>query len=225
MRRMFGPLREFLRRINHSRSVKRALDIAGAGGGLVALAPVIGGLTALVLWRHGWPPFFVQARPGKDGRVFSLIKFRTMTNERGPDGEPLPDAQRLTKLGAFLRASSLDELPELINVLRGEMSLVGPRPLLVQYLDRYSPEQRRRHNVPPGITGLAQVKGRNALDWDSKFALDVEYVDGWSNLLDLRILAETVWVVLRRDGISHGGEATMPEFMGSAERAPERGTA
>jgi len=189
--------------------------VAGAGAGLLVLAPVFGGVTALVLWRHGWPPFFVQARPGKDGRVFSLVKFRTMTNERGPDGELLPDANRLTRLGAFLRASSLDELPELFNVLRGEMSLVGPRPLLVQYLDRYTPEQRRRHEVPPGITGLAQVRGRNTLDWDSKFALDLEYVDQWSNLLDLRILAETVAVVLRREGISHEGEATMPEFMGS----------
>lgn len=212
-----------LRRLNHSRALKRAIDVLGAGGGLLALAPILGGVTALVLWKHGWPPFFVQPRPGEGGRVFSLIKFRTMTDERGPDGELLPDADRLTKLGAFLRASSLDELPELINVLRGEMSLVGPRPLLVRYLERYSPEQKRRHEVPPGITGLAQVRGRNALDWDAKFALDLEYVDGWSNLLDLRILAETVWVVLRRDGISHGGEATMPEFMGSApqrERPP-----
>lgn len=208
-----------LNRLNHSRRVKRALDVAFAGGGLVALAPVLAGTTALVVWKHGWPPFFSHERPGLHGKPFQLVKLRTMTNERGPDGQLLPDAQRLTSFGKALRASSLDELPELWAIVRGDMSLVGPRPLLTKYLPLYTNEQMRRHEVPPGLTGWAQVNGRNALSWEEKFALDVWYVDHWSNALDLAILARTVLAVLRRDGISAEGEATMPEFRGSSATA------
>lgn len=205
-----------LDRINHSRRVKRALDVALAGGGLVALAPVLVSTTALVVWKHGWPPVFAHERPGLHGKPFRLVKLRTMTNERGTDGQLLPDAQRLTSFGRALRASSLDELPELWAIVRGDMSLVGPRPLLTKYLPLYSKEQMRRHDVPPGLTGWAQVNGRNALSWDEKFALDVWYVDHWSNALDLAILARTVLAVVRRDGISAEGDATMPEFRGSS---------
>ena len=169
----------------------------------------------LVRLNLGRPVFFRQPRPGRQGRVFELIKFRTMTQARDAQGHLLPDAQRLTRFGRWLRSTSLDELPEVLNVLRGEMSLVGPRPLLVQYLDRYSPEQARRHEVLPGLTGWVQVKGRNALTWEEKFRLDVWYVDHRSLWLDLRILALTVWHVLRRHGVSAPGAATMPEFMGS----------
>ena len=202
-----------------SRALKRAVDVAGAATGLSLLAPVMGGVALGVLRHHGWPVFFTQARPGKDGEIFRLIKFRTMTNERGPDGELLPPAQRLTPFGKWLRSTSLDELPELWNVLRGDMSLVGPRPLLVAYLERYSNEQARRHEVPPGVTGWAQIHGRNEVDWDRRFELDVWYVDHWSNALDLKILLQTVWTVVRREGISPESEAIMPEFEG---RAAER---
>lgn len=168
----------------------------------------------------GRPIFFRQRRPGLDGKPFEIIKFRTMRNVAGPDGRPLSDEERLTKVGRFLRATSLDELPELWNVLRGEMALVGPRPLLMQYLGRYDATQARRHEVRPGLTGWAQVNGRNALSWEEKFELDVWYVDHRSLLLDLEILARTILVVLARSGVSHGAEATMPEFMGSrASRA------
>ena len=205
---------------------KRAFDVGVAGGALVALGPALAGLTALVWRRHGWPPVFVQERPGYGGRVFRLVKFRTMTNARAPDGELLPDADRLTPFGRALRATSLDELPELLNVLRGEMSLVGPRPLLVRYLERYSPEQARRHDMPPGITGWAAVNGRNALGWDDKLALDVWYVDHWSLALDAKVLWKTARTVLLREGIAAEGEATMPEFMGSASpRAGVNGAA
>lgn len=169
----------------------------------------------IVYWRIGKPILFVQLRPGKGGRVFKLIKFRTMTGRRDSEGELLPDSDRLNRFGRLLRASSLDELPELFNVLLGNMSLVGPRPLLIQYLDRYTPEQARRHEVRPGITGWAQVNGRNAISWDEKFKLDVWYVDNWSLLLDLRILVMTAWQVLHPSGISQEGQATMEEFMGS----------
>jgi lipopolysaccharide/colanic/teichoic acid biosynthesis glycosyltransferase len=158
---------------------------------------------------------FRQVRPGLQGRPFTMVKFRTMTVERGPDGALLPDAQRLTPFGRFLRASSLDELPELWNVLKGDMSLVGPRPLLMEYLPLYTPEQARRHEVRPGITGWAQVNGRNAISWVDKFALDVWYVDHRSLWLDVQILWRTVRKVLVRDGISAAGEATMPKFTGS----------
>lgn len=195
-------------------ALKRLIDVLVAGFGLLALTPVLAVLCVLELVWHGWPPLFVQERPGLRGRVFRMVKFRTMTNERGPDGQLLPDAERLTPFGRWLRATSLDELPELWNVVVGDMSLVGPRPLLVRYLDRYSPEQARRHDVRPGITGLAQVRGRNALSWPEKLRYDVDYVDHWTLRLDLRILLETVGAVLRRDGISAAGEATMAEFMG-----------
>jgi len=193
-------------------ATKRALDASVAAVGLVATAPLQAVVALAVLAKHGRPVLFRQPRPGKDGRVFELVKFRTMLL---PDARRVSDADRLTPLGRFLRSTSLDELPTLWNVLKGEMSLVGPRPLLVQYLDRYSPEQARRHEVRPGITGLAQVRGRNSLDWDDKFALDVEYVDNRSLGLDLRILWETVAVVLLRRGISADGHVTMSEFRGA----------
>ncbi len=198
-----------------ARLCKRALDLIAATFGLFVLSPVLLVLTALTLVFHGWPPFFTQVRPGIGGRPFRMIKFRSMTNERGPDGSLLPDEQRLTRFGRFLRGTSLDELPELWNVVRGDMSLVGPRPLLMQYLDRYTPEQARRHEVKPGITGWAQINGRNALSWDDRFRLDVWYVENWSVLLDLQILFRTVWKVVRREGISAEGHATMPEFKGA----------
>jgi lipopolysaccharide/colanic/teichoic acid biosynthesis glycosyltransferase len=179
--------------------------------------PVLAVLALLVRAKLGSPVLFRQKRPGMDARIFELIKFRTMTDARDARGNLLPDAARLTPFGRWLRSSSLDELPELLNVLRGEMSLVGPRPLLVQYLERYSPVQRRRHEVPPGITGWAQVNGRNALSWEEKFALDVWYVDNRSLWLDVRILALTVGQVVFRRGISAPGEATMPEFVGKRE--------
>jgi lipopolysaccharide/colanic/teichoic acid biosynthesis glycosyltransferase len=177
--------------------------------------PLLAVLAGLVRWRLGPPVFFRQSRPGRHGALFELWKFRTMTDARDADGRLLPDAQRLTPFGRWLRATSLDELPELFNVLRGEMSLVGPRPLLPQYLDRYTPEQARRHEVRPGLTGWAQVHGRNALSWEEKFRLDVWYVDHQSLWLDLKVLGLTCWQVLRRRGINAPGEATMPEFLGS----------
>lgn len=182
---------------------------------MVALAPV--GLTVAALTRSklGSPVLFRQPRPGRDGRVFELVKFRTMTDERDATGALLPDSQRLTAFGRWLRRSSLDELPTLWNVIRGDMSLVGPRPLLVRYLDRYTPEQRRRHEVAPGITGWAQIHGRNAITWEEKFALDVWYVENVSLRTDLAILFRTVTQVLRQRDISAEGHATMPEFMGN----------
>lgn len=198
------------------RAIKRVIDVAGAGVGLAAAAPVLAVVAVMVRKDLGSPVLFRQARAGKDGEIFTLLKFRTMRDARDPAGRPRPDAERLTALGRWLRASSLDELPQLVNVLRGDMSLVGPRPLLPQYLPRYSPEQARRHEVPPGLTGWAQIKGRNALAWEDKFALDVWYVDHWSLGLDLRILLATVGKVLARTGVSAAGEATMPEFLGSA---------
>lgn len=163
----------------------------------------------------GRPVLFRQRRPGLNGEPFEILKFRTMTDDRCEDGSLLPDADRLTRFGLFLRGTSLDELPELLNVLRGEMSLVGPRPLLVEYLPRYSPEQARRHHVRPGLTGWAQVNGRNAVDWEEKFSLDVWYVDNVSWWLDLKILVLTIGSVLRGDGISRAGHVTSPEFLGT----------
>jgi len=195
------------------RFVKGLLDRLVALLGLVVLSPVLLTLAARVRLSLGRPVLFRQERPGLHGRPFELLKFRTM---RGGDG---PDESRLTPVGRFLRAWSLDELPELWNVLRGDMSLVGPRPLLMQYLPRYSPRQARRHEVKPGLTGWAQVNGRNALTWDEKFELDVWYVDNWSLWLDVCILGRTFWQVLRREGISHEGHATMTEFMGSSKDA------
>jgi sugar transferase EpsL len=194
--------------------VKRLIDATVAASLLVLGAPIFAAAAILVYVDVGRPLLFRQNRVGLGGRVFELIKFRTMRDAVGRDGRPLPDAERLTRIGRLLRASSLDELPQLINVLRGDMSLVGPRPLLVEYLARYSAEQARRHEVQPGITGLAQVEGRNALTWPEKFALDVYYVDHKSLGLDLRILARTVAAVVKREGISAAGEATMPPFRG-----------
>ena len=194
--------------------MKRLFDITAALAALLLLALPLALLTWQVRRKLGSPAFFRQVRPGMHGQPFEMVKFRTMTNARGPDGALLPDADRLTPFGRFLRASSLDELPELWNVLKGEMSLVGPRPLLMEYLPLYSPQQARRHEVRPGITGWAQVNGRNALGWDEKFKLDVWYVDHRSLWLDIKILWLTVKKVLVREGISAAGEATMPRFTG-----------
>jgi sugar transferase EpsL len=194
--------------------IKRCIDIVGAGLGLIVLSPVLA-VVAVAIWvQMGRPILFRQIRPGLNGQAFSMCKFRTMSNKRDSQGNLLPDEQRLTPLGKFLRKTSLDELPELFNVIKGDMSLVGPRPLLMQYLERYTPEQARRHEVRPGITGWAQINGRNAISWEEKFALDVWYVDNCSLWLDIKILAITIWKVFRREGISAEGEATMPEFMG-----------
>ena len=195
--------------------MKRLFDVLLALGLLSVFAAPLLLLCALVRFRLGGPVFFHQIRPGLHGVPFRMVKFRSMTDERGPDGELLPDAMRLTPFGRFLRASSMDELPELWNVLRGEMSLVGPRPLLMEYLPLYSPEQARRHDVRPGITGWAQVNGRNAVSWEERFRLDVWYVDHRSLWLDLKILWLTVRKVVVREGISAQGEATMPRFTGN----------
>ena len=196
-------------------ALKRGADRCAAGIGLLLASPLILAVAVAVRVSMGAPILFTQERPGWKGRPFRVYKFRTMREARDAAGRPLPDAQRLTRTGHIIRAASLDELPQLWNVLRGDLSLVGPRPLLMQYLERYSPEQARRHDALPGITGWAQVNGRNALSWDQKFALDVWYVDHWSLSLDLRILLLTVVRVLSRSGVSQQGHVTMPEFMGS----------
>ena len=198
---------------------KRIFDLLLTSLGLILISPILLILIVLVRVKLGAPVLFRQQRPGYRGRPFYIYKFRTMTDARDAQGRLLPDAERLTGLGRRLRSSSLDELPELFNVLRGEMSLVGPRPLLMQYLERYSPEQARRHDVLPGITGWAQVNGRNALTWEDKFRLDVWYVDHRSFALDLKILALTLQKVIRREGISQPGHATAEEFMGSPAAA------
>jgi len=193
---------------------KRALDILAAGIGVILFSPVLC-VVALMIWRQmGAPVFFRQTRPGRDGRPFQMVKFRTMRDAFDEQGNALSDSDRLTRLGRFLRASSLDELPELWNVLKGDMSLVGPRPLLMEYLPLYSVEQARRHEVRPGVTGWAQINGRNAISWDAKFALDIWYVDNRSLLLDLKIIWLTIRKVAKREGISAAGEATMSKFMG-----------
>ena len=201
---------------------KRAIEAVVAGLGLVLLSPLLAWLYVRVRRELGTPTWFAQERPGLQGRPFRLVKLRTMTDARDASGQLLPDAQRLTAFGRWLRSTSLDELPELWNVLRGDMSLVGPRPLLMRYLDRYTPEQARRHEVRPGITGWAQINGRNSISWEEKLALDVWYVDNRNLLLDLRILVATFWKVVRREGISAAGEATMPEFIGSNPGNPPR---
>jgi lipopolysaccharide/colanic/teichoic acid biosynthesis glycosyltransferase len=195
--------------------MKRLFDLFVASLALILLAFPLLALVWLVRRKLGSPVLFKQVRPGLLGQPFTMVKFRTMTDERDPDGALMPDAQRLTPFGRFLRASSLDELPELWNVLRGDMSLVGPRPLLMEYLPLYTQEQARRHEVRPGITGWAQVNGRNAISWEDKFALDVWYVNNRSLWLDIKILWQTVRKVLVRDGISAEGEATMPKFTGT----------
>ena len=196
---------------------KRLFDILVAALVLLLLLPRLALLALLVRLKLGSPVLFRQQRPGLNGRPFTLIKFRTMTDKRDVQGNLLPDAERLTPFGKFLRASSLDELPELWNVLKGEMSLVGPRPLLMQYLPLYTPEQARRHEVRPGITGWAQVNGRNALTWVEKFTLDVWYVDNHTLWLDIRIIFLTLLKIVKRDGINQPGAATMQAFTGSQE--------
>lgn len=191
---------------------KRLFDLFAVLISAPLWVPVLLLLTILVRVKLGAPVFFRQKRPGQGERIFELVKFRTMTDARDATGTLRPDADRLTSFGRWLRSTSLDELPELWNVLKGEMSLVGPRPLLVEYLARYTPEQRRRHEVPPGLTGWAQINGRNAISWEEKFALDVWYVGHRSFGLDLSILFRTVWQVVSRRGISAAGDATMPEF-------------
>lgn len=195
---------------------KRAIDLLLTSLALTLTAPILAGIALLVKLKLGSPVFFKQQRPGYRGKPFWIYKFRTMADQMDSQGRLLPDEERLTPFGRFLRSSSLDELPELFNVLRGEMSLVGPRPLLMQYMERYSPEQARRHNVLPGITGWAQVNGRNALSWEDKFNLDIWYVDHWSVWLDLKILWITLGKVIRREGISQPGHATAEEFMGTS---------
>jgi lipopolysaccharide/colanic/teichoic acid biosynthesis glycosyltransferase len=196
--------------------MKRSCDVVLAAVALAILAVPMLAIAAAVRVCLGKPVLFTQLRPGRHGTPFWLIKFRTMRAAVDDEGRPLPDEERLTRLGQWLRAASLDELPELWNVLRGDMSLVGPRPLLMEYLPLYTPEQARRHQVRPGITGWAQVNGRNALSWEQKFELDVWYVDHASSRLDLEIIALTLWKTLRCDGINQAGHATMPDFMGSA---------
>ena len=195
--------------------IKRAFDVIVSAVGLVLLSPLLLVLAVLVRINLGAPVFFRQERPGLNGKIFMLYKFRSMKNGTDRDGNLLPDEARLSKFGKILRASSLDELPELFNVLKGEMSLVGPRPLLVKYLELYSPEQRRRHEVLPGITGWAQVNGRNAVGWEERFRMDVWYVDHWTPWLDLKILLLTVKKVFIHEGISAENQATMEEFKGN----------
>lgn len=195
-------------------TAKRIFDITCALVGLVATAPVQLGIAVIVLIKHGRPVIFRQERPGRNGKTFSLLKFRTMRPIDEKRGW-VTDQQRLTNAGRILRATSLDELPSLVNVLKGDMSLVGPRPLLVKYMDLYTPEQARRHEVRPGITGLAQVRGRNSITWEEKFAWDLEYVERQSMFLDFQIILETVNAVFKRTGVSAPGESTMPEFRGT----------
>ncbi|MBP8150505.1 MAG: sugar transferase [Xylophilus sp.] len=195
--------------------MKRLFDIVVSACALLVLALPLLVVVWLVRRKLGSPVFFTQVRPGMHGKPFKMVKFRSMTSERGPDGELLPDAMRLTPFGRLLRSTSLDELPELWNVLKGDMSLVGPRPLLMEYLPLYSPEQARRHEVRPGITGWAQVNGRNAISWEDKFKLDTWYVDNRSFWLDIKILWLTVKKVVVREGISAAGEATMSKFTGT----------
>jgi len=197
--------------------MKRFIDIVVSASALLIFSPVLLLVCIISRIKLGSPVFFRQERPGLKGQPFLMIKFRTMLNERDASGKLLPDEQRMTKYGRFLRSSSLDELPELWNVLKGEMSLVGPRPLLMQYLTLYTPEQNRRHDMRPGLSGWAQVKGRNALSWEEKFALDVWYVDNQSIFLDIKIIFLTIWTVIKRSGISAEGEATMSTFTGSEE--------
>ncbi|MDU3335645.1 sugar transferase [Paraclostridium bifermentans] len=195
--------------------IKRAIDILGSLLGGLLISPILIIIAILIRIKLGSPIFFTQDRVGKDGKVFKIVKFRTMLESHDKFGEPLSDKERVTSFGNFLRSTSLDELPELINVLKGDMSLVGPRPLLVEYIDLYSKEQFRRHEVRPGMTGWAQVNGRNNLDWDEKFKMDVEYVDNVNLLLDIKILFLTIFKVLKRDGISKDGHVTMDKFKGN----------
>lgn len=198
--------------------IKRSIDVVGALVALIVLLPLIAGAALAVRLSMGGPIFFRQNRPGLHGKPFQMIKFRTMSENRDETGQLLSDAERLTAVGRVLRASSIDELPELWNVIKGEMSLVGPRPLLMKYLSIYTPEQARRHEIRPGLTGWAQINGRNAISWDEKFALDLWYVENRSTLLDMRILWITVLQVARRQGINSNEAVTMPEFTGQEDR-------
>ncbi len=195
--------------------LKRLLDIIGSSIGLLLLSPLICVLALLVRAKLGAPILFRQRRPGRFAQPFTVLKFRTMVQALDSQNKLLPDAARLTQFGSWLRNCSLDELPQLWNVLRGEMSLVGPRPLLMQYLERYTPEQAKRHLMKPGITGWAQIGGRNAITWEQRFSLDVWYVEHWSLALDFRMILQTIFHLRKRDGISQAGHATMPEFMGT----------
>lgn len=197
------------------RLFKRIIDIIGSLAGLIILSPVFLVVSVLVYSKLGSPIFFTQERVGKDGKIFKMIKFRTMLDSTNKFGELLDDEERLTPFGKKLRSTSLDELPELINVLKGDMSLVGPRPLLVEYIPLYSKHQFRRHEVKPGITGWAQINGRNSIDWETKFDLDVEYVDKFNLIMDIKILFLTVLKVIKRDGINQEGNATMEKFTGT----------
>lgn len=199
--------------------IKRILDIISSLLAIIILSPLLLLLAAVGAVEMKGNPFFTQERPGKDEKIFKLIKFRTMTNAKDKDGNLLSDADRLTGYGRFLRNTSLDELPELFNILKGDMSVIGPRPLLVQYIPRYNEHQHRRHEVRPGLSGWAQVNGRNAISWEEKFDYDVEYVDNYSFLMDIKILFMTIMNVLKREGISSQTSATMEEFMGSNAEA------
>jgi len=196
--------------------IKRVFDIIGAGTGLILLLPVLLIIALLIRRDMGSPVFFQQTRPGLHGKPFEMTKFRSMRDASGPDGQQLSDSERVTPLGQKLRSSSLDELPELWTVLKGDMSLVGPRPLLMEYLSLYSPEQARRHEVRPGLTGWAQVNGRNAISWEQKFDLDTWYIDNRTLWLDLKIIGMTIYRIITREGISAAGEVTMPKFTGSS---------
>jgi sugar transferase EpsL len=198
---------------------KRIFDLFLSLIGLILLSPILLIITGLVILFQKPPIFFLQQRPGYKSKPFHIIKFRTMTDAQNPDGVYLPDAKRVTRIGRFLRSMSLDELPELFNILKGDMSFVGPRPLLMQYLERYSPEQARRHEVLPGMTGWAQVNGRNAITWEDKFRYDVWYVDNWTFFLDIKIIGLTLWKVLKREGISQPGHISAGEFMGTGNTA------
>lgn len=200
----------------YKRYFKRILDFNIALVALVCLSPLLLMVTVwLIFANKGAGAFFLQERPGKKAKIFKIVKFKTMTDERDGDGKLLPDAQRLTRVGKFVRSTSIDELPQLLNVLKGDMALIGPRPLLVQYLPLYTPEQSRRHEVRPGITGWAQCHGRNAISWTEKFKLDVWYVDHLSFKTDVQIIVDTIMSVLHREGISHEGQVTMEEFNGT----------
>ena len=203
----------------YEKYIKRMMDFTLSLCALIVLSPVLLALTIVGMVKMKGNPFFTQLRPGKDEKIFKLVKFRSMTCEKDKDGNLLPDEQRLTRYGKILRATSLDELPELMNILKGDMSIVGPRPLLVEYLPRYNAFQARRHEVRPGLTGYAQVNGRNALTWEDRFQMDVEYVDHITFAGDVKIILDTVGTVLKRDGISSETSATMEEFMGTREVA------
>jgi len=197
--------------------IKRLFDIISSMAGLILISPLLAILAVLVRIKLGSPVLFCQQRPGLGGKAFVIYKFRTMTDQREASGNLLPDKQRLPAFGRFLRSTSFDELPELLNVLKGDMSIVGPRPLMMKYLDRYSPQQARRHEVKPGITGWAQINGRNTISWEDKFKLDVWYVDNRTFWLDMKIILKSIWMVIAKEGITQQGRATMDEFMGTPQ--------